>query len=270
MTEFTTKSGPEPESSLWMKRAAQFPKATNVPFATFNNRYTARTCCVVGRGVTDFSYPELGTFPDPIFFINDAVCMEKHARTETFFFAHDARMLVWLDGAIRATAVLPLDGKLFLEQPEIGTASHRQGRSLPLRGPDDRKPVLRLNRQQVAADAELYRHSATIHSLLHFVWFCGFKCVVFIGCDGLNDAELLGSVNHAPTGYDPRLDNRSRTAPWWQYGSIRSVQDRLCSLLGLETRYVGTPRPSDATAIKKYIFCNPREWVAGNRLRKDQ
>jgi hypothetical protein len=64
-----------------------------------------RSCYVIGRGPTDFDYASLGDLAEPIFFINDAVCMEKHAKSETFFFAHDAQMLVWLNGRIKSTAV---------------------------------------------------------------------------------------------------------------------------------------------------------------------
>ena len=59
---------------------------------------------MVGRGPTNFDYRELADIADPIFFINDAVCLEKYARSETFFFAHDVEMRVWLDGSIKAAA----------------------------------------------------------------------------------------------------------------------------------------------------------------------
>ena len=235
-----------------------FPKASILPFASFNNQYAGRSCYVVGRGPTRFPFAKLAAISDPIFFINDAVCAEGHARSDTFFFAHDTRMRVWLNGAIRATAVLPLDGKLFLEQP-VAPLNHDGNVVFYKWCAGDAEPLLELNKDQLSTCAQLYRHSATIHSLLHFVWFCGFRQVAFIGCDGLNDPELLGGAYHAPAGYDPRLENRSRTVPWWQYQAIRQVQDALCARLGLETRFVGTPYPHGFAAGKRFIRFNPRE-----------
>ena len=257
MSEMASKFSPEPGSSAWLKHAL-FPGAAILPFAAFNNRYAGKTCHVIGRGPTDFSFPDLANIPDPIFFINDAVCLEKFARSETFFFAHDARMLVWLDGAIRATAVLPLDGKLFLKHP--GTMLNHTGKLVFYRWrTGDAGPLLSLSRAQIAAGAELYRHCATIHSVIHFAWFCGFHRVRFIGCDGINDPGLLGGAYHAPTGYNPRIENRSRTVPWWQYDAIRRIQDALCARLELQAEYIGTPRPSGYSAIKKFILFSPRD-----------
>jgi len=65
------------------------PEARIIPFSAFNNRYAGGFCHVVGRGKTEFDYEKLADLNEPIFFINDAVCMEKHARFETFFFTHD-------------------------------------------------------------------------------------------------------------------------------------------------------------------------------------
>jgi hypothetical protein len=258
MPSLSSKLAPDPVKALLSARAAQFPKAANVPFASFNNHYAGRTCYVVGRGPTVFSFPDLAAVPDPIFFINDAVCLENHARSETFFFAHDARMLAWLDGAIYSAAILPLDGKLFLKHS--GTVLNHAGKVVFYRWrTGDAEPLLRLDRAQIAANAELYRNCATIHSVIHFIWFCGFQRISFIGCDGINDPELLGGAYRAPTGYNPRIENRSQTVPWWQYEAIRRIQDALCARLGLETEYIGTPRPSGYSAIKKYILFEPRE-----------
>ena len=234
-----------------------FPKASLVAFSAFNNRYAGRTCYVIGRGPTRFRFAELSRCPDPVFFINDAVCLEGHARGETFFFAHDARMRVWLDGAIRATAVLPLGGKMFLDQTDA-VLNHAGSVVFYGWASSDPGPLLDLSRAELSARAELFRHSATIHSVLHFIWYCGFEEVGFIGCDGLNDPELLASVYQAPSGYDPRLANRSRTVPWWEYEGIRRIQDQLCTRLGLRSRYLGTPRPSGYEASRRFIVMAPR------------
>src|SRR5580700_1467029 len=88
----------------------RFPCAVEIPFASFNGKYAGRSCYVVGRGATEFNYEELTEVNEPIFFVNDAVCLEKYARSESYFFAHDAVMRVWLDGKIKSTAVLPMEG----------------------------------------------------------------------------------------------------------------------------------------------------------------
>jgi hypothetical protein len=259
MSNSSTPPAPVPleNDPAWLDRVRQFPKARITRFADFNNRYAGKTCCVVGRGPTEFPYAELAGLQEPVFFINDSVSVAGDARGDTFFFAHDARMLVWLDGRFKGTAVLPFDGKLFLKQPEA-VLSHAGGLAFYRWKKRAGEELLRMGRDELAAAEELFTHCGTIHSLLHFVWFCGFKRVVFIGCDGINDPELLSEAYDAPGGYDARLPNLSRTRPWWQYDAIRENQDRLCARLGLETVYRGTPRPAGFAAIKKFILFNPR------------
>ncbi len=217
----------------------RFPNAAEKSFAGFNNRYAGGSCYVVGRGPTRFDYEELTDFSDPIFFVNDAVCLEKYARSETFFFAHDATMRVWLNGAIRATAVLPVNGDVFSESsPVLG---HDGAVAFYQRTPGNRMDLLRASRDEIAALRELYTNTGTIHSLLHFAWYCGFKRITLIGCDGIDRHNLPRCAVPSANGYDVRLRNLSRTSPWWHYSIIRDVQDRLMSALGLEAVYRGTP-----------------------------
>jgi hypothetical protein len=206
-----------------------FPLARLVDFAAYNNRFAGRSCHVVGRGRTAFNYDRLGDSDDPVLFINDAVCLEKHVRGESFFFAHDPQLLSWLDGSIRSTAVLPIDGKLFRSSPKL-QLQHR-GQVIFYRWREQqREQLLTMTRDELAAVQALYTHTGTIHSLLHFAWFCGFKRVRFVGCDG-----------EAATGYDPRLENRSASAVSSTYPMIRHVQGLLCQLFGFETEYLGGP-----------------------------
>ncbi len=87
-----------------------------------------------------------------------------------------------------------------------------------------------MNRDHIARIGELYTHSGTIHTALHFAWLCGFKRVELIGCDGIGG------------GHDPRLENRSNSAAASQYDTIRRVQDLLVRIFGLQASYRGTPR----------------------------
>lgn len=217
----------------------RFPSAANVPFASFKNKYAGGACYVVGRGPTLFNYEELGGVSEPIFFINDAVCLEKYARSETFFFAHDTKMLVWLNGAMRATAVLPIDGPIAFDP--LRDLKHAGGIVYYHWREEDRDDLLRMSRDEIAASKELYTHTGTIHSVIHFVWFCGFKRVVFVGCDGINRIDIGRCAVAAANGYDARLQNLSQTSPFWHYTTIRGVQDRMMGLLGLEAAYLGTP-----------------------------
>ncbi|HET6251512.1 MAG TPA: hypothetical protein VFE47_27755 [Tepidisphaeraceae bacterium] len=216
------------------------PFAHEVAFADYNNKYAGKGCYIVGRGPTGFDYARLADVTDPVFFINDAVCLEKHVSSETFFFAHDARMRIWLNGSIRATAVLPIDGKIFVDSPG-DVLKHRDNVVFYYWREMDRRALLTATRDEVARLKILYLHSGTIHPLIHFIWFCGFKRVRLIGCDGINSSEILTSQCGAPDGYDARLTNMSLTCPLWHYDSIRRTQDLLISLFGLEATYIGTP-----------------------------
>jgi hypothetical protein len=217
-----------------------FPCATEIPFAAFNGKYTGRSCHVVGRGPTDFDFEQLGKSSDPVFFINDAVCLEKHVQSDSFFFAHDPQMLGWLDGRIKSTAVLPIDGKIFAGSPAI-TLHHAGPIVFYHWNEPNREAQLKMTRDELAIAAELFTHTGTIHSLLHFVWYCGFTKVNLIGCDCINDTSKLADQFQTPDGYDPRLENLSGSASSHNYGSIGNAQNLLIMLFGLEAAYLGTP-----------------------------
>lgn len=218
----------------------RFPNAEEIPFAYFNGRYVDCRCHVIGRGPTTFDYRLLSKIDEPIFFINDAVCLEKYARSETYFFAHDAELLPWLDGRMRSTAVLPVGGKMFGEFP--GTTLNHAGRVVFYRWPDaNAHELLRMGRDQIAEIQQLYTHTGTIHSLIHFLWFCGFAHVTFVGCDCINDSRPLPEKLQSADGYDPRLQNLSRSVSSHDYTAIGKAQRLLTTILGLEVTYVGMP-----------------------------
>lgn len=210
-----------------------------IPFSAFNNRYAGRECCVVGRGPTRFDYARLAQLDCPVFFINDAVSLEHHVRGESFFFAHDANQQVWLKRGLKSTAVLPLGGK-FWGKFEGAPYVHRGSMVLYEWPHSNGAKILERTRDELALARELTTCTGTIHSLLHFLWFCGFTTVKFIGCDGINDCSQL-SLLAAPSGYDTRIANESESEPWWQYETIRTHQDRLCRRFALRAEYVGTP-----------------------------
>jgi hypothetical protein len=89
-----------------------------------------------------------------------------------------------------------------------------------------------MSRDQIADLRILFSHSGTIHSLLHFLWFCGCTSAALIGCDGLGWA------------YDPRLENRSHSTPGQQYTTLRTVQDHLANIFAIKLTYLGAPEES--------------------------
>jgi hypothetical protein len=158
------------------------------------------------------------------------------ANHPSFFFAHDAVMARWLS-TIRSIAVLP--DEFPQDTPDQAraagapTATDRRRilrvvRYRPWRGGDPAALRLR-SREEIAEERQLYAHTATIHSVLHFAWFVGCAKVRLVGCDGLPSI-----------GYDPRLPNLSQTE---QAGAFfaRLHQDRLLRVLALSPEYVGTP-----------------------------
>lgn len=240
--------------ALFARLRRLFARNEFIPFDMFNSRYAGRACYIVGRGPTTFDYTQLGSVDDPVLFINDAVSLERHVRGESFFFAHDAPLEIWLTRGLKSTAVLPVGGKLWKKLDE---AKFNHGGAISFYAWNTGCQIhpLNLTRDELARVQELSRHCGTIHSLLHFVWYCGFTRVNFIGCDGINDVWQLNALA-APTGYDSRIENLSATAPWFQYSEIRQVQDELCKRFGFQVKYLGTPtlsRPPRPLLTEKRI-----------------
>ncbi len=213
------------------------PHARVIPLADYNNRNAGQACHVIGKGVTNFDYERLAEVSEPIFFLNDAVCLEKYASGDSFFFAHDKQLLPWLDGSLRSTAVLPIDGKVFTNNTmplnhSAGVVYYhwREGR---------REKIIAMSRDELAREEILFTHSGTIHTAIHFIWYCGFTRITLIGCDGI--PRTAESDARFAAGHDPRLENRSQVAAAWQYYTIRQAQDAIMKRLGLEAVYVGTP-----------------------------
>lgn len=251
IAHLTEKQAAQAREAVHKQHAKRsFSREHILPFISFKNKYRGRTCWVVGRGPTDFDYQNLEKEIAPVFFINDAVALEKHARADSFFFAHDTKQQVWLTNGLKSTAVLPIGGKLW----ETRAKFFQENGSLVLyrwRATEGEK-LLAFSREALAGAEELYNHSGTIHSVIHFIWFCGFKKIKFVGCDGINDKITLKQIGDPATGYDTRLVNLSQTAPFWQYAKIRRVQERLCNHFKLETEYVGTPSRSGFQAGTAY------------------
>ena len=207
--------------------------------AEYVDRYRGRRFVVVGKGPTEFQFPNLASITDPIIFINDAVQFECFAvnSAETFFFAHDECQAVWLTPELSSTAVLPRastpqeearhhphQNRLFAADHVQQLADLRSYITYEWEGRDD--ALLDMRRDQVASDGRLYANCGTIHSAIHFAWLCGATEIAFIGCDGTG------------LDYDERIENRADGPNLGQFARIRRVQDMMCERLGVDAEYV--------------------------------
>ena len=214
---------------------------SELPFAHFCDKFSGQTGWVIGRGPTRFDYAALGQTDGPVFFINDAVSQEKWLAADrpAFFFAHDAAMACWLsDPGVRSIPVLIVDQPLTgpVEDPRpglIGGPDDPRLANLPRSilyrkdGPLDRATLLNFDRQEIARSGQLHVGGATIHPLLHFAWYVGCAKLVLIGCDGLPE-----------TGYDARLENRSKSTQQNAL-AIRVQQEEILRRLSLPREYLG-------------------------------
>jgi hypothetical protein len=224
---------------------------TKLEFAAFCNRYEGRPGWVIGRGPTQYQYSDLATVDGPVFFINDSVSQETHlaAECDSFFFAHDSEMAVWL-GKIRSTAVLVTDHPFLFRPGGRGVIKgpqdpilQREGKVLLYRFGEvdpismesesilgiETESILERSRDEIARGQQLYQKTGTIHPLLHFAWYVGCSKLYLIGCDGLPNI-----------GYDERLPNLSNSKSHLSY-IIRHHQDIMLRLLKMPVQYIGTP-----------------------------
>ncbi|KKL79256.1 hypothetical protein LCGC14_2016670 [marine sediment metagenome] len=213
---------------------------------------------IVGKGPTQFCYEDLCQFEGPIVFINDSIQFEKFASRSKarFWFAHDANQSIW--GKIKgpSAAVLPISGAFDING--VAMISHDQiirelGIDLSGSGADDTIEIPRqlygyrwaldkwlrlgieglreVTKVGLSRNCELFLNSGTIHAAIHFAWLCGAHGIIFIGCDGIQDA-----------GYDRRIALRGNKLVGKAYGKIRRVQNEMMAALDLRAEYIGTPR----------------------------
>jgi len=215
---------------------------TELPFASFCNRFAGRTGWVIGRGPTRFRYESLRDCEGPVFFVNDSVSQEPWLRRgiPSFFFAHDASMECWLlDPRRRAVPVMvadqPLTGPadarvrgLISGAADPRLASVASGVLYTKYGMISRECLLGRTREEIREAGQLYTSNGTIIPLLHFAWYVGCTSLNLVGCDGF-----------AGVGYDERLENRSGSVQV-NATNIRVKQDEVLDRLSLPRSYLGT------------------------------
>lgn len=220
-----------------------------VQFAPFKNKFEGKSAWVIGKGLTTFDYADLTKTDDPVFFINDAVFMEKYVvHDHKFFFAQDERQHVWLE-KISSLACLPLGGPI--AKTKDYRTLQRAGRVMFWRnsGSGDQH-LIHLTKDQVEIENRLYRGrkgaGGTIMPMTQFAWFCGIKHLNLVGCDGL------------PIGYDPRIPNLSQSpapqiAGLDRFGRFNAEQQWLMAHFGMTATYHGTPQnPEELLMERQY------------------
>jgi len=220
-----------------------------VALASFANRFAGKTGIVVGRGPTTFDFRDLDKADGPVFFINDAVALERYvSHDDSFFFALDHPQAHWLRRTeihepIRSLPVLLEGNKWGKPGDPRGTRGAR--RVTWFKSPTtfkDRWDALSQSRDDIAASSQLYLARGTIQPLIHFAWFTGITQLKLIGCDGINDPARV---------YDDRLPDWSGRRPGMIYDGIRRRQDDVLRHLGVRPEYIGTPAPQKVASELK-------------------
>jgi hypothetical protein len=204
--------------------------------APYKNIHAGKTAWIVGRGRTEFEYTDLSQADGPVFFINDAVQLERHVAGPSYFAYLDNKVgRHWLAKGVKSVVLTP-------ERDEFG------GHTVALYS--RRSGHFDKDRDLVATNNGLVTAWGTITPVIHFAWFTGCTRVKFVGCDGIS----------RPQGqeYDERLANESKTVPGGVYAQIRASQERVCTELGLPYVYVGTPRDGSKPTVRFVSFATPK------------
>jgi hypothetical protein len=204
----------------------------------FKDCHKGETATVVGRGPTEYDYKDLENAPGPVFFINDAVQFDQYVSGDSYLFAVDKPMAKLLEYDLHSLPILP-----YTMENSIRPVRSEFNSKIVFyeykRTPNEQ--LLNLNRDELAALGEMYSGVPTVLTAIHFIWFCGCTEIVFVGCDGVNDADGLKRLGDREHGYDARMKNLSATKPGWLYAKIRAAQDITCRRFGIRTRYLGRP-----------------------------
>lgn len=192
------------------------------------HRHVGQTGTIVGKGQTRYDYNQLTDEPGPVFFINDAVQLERHLRPDqpSYLFFLDSNQAYWLRQRLRSTIVVP---ERFVQFPgrhlqnNLCQYSRRFGHTSK-------------DRNTIAKQGSLYLAKGTICPTIDFAWVTGIAKLRMIGCDGINDRYKLGG-----SAYDARLDNPSNGRPRWLYQGIRECQENILRHHGIEAEYIGNP-----------------------------
>lgn len=208
--------------------------------ARFQGIHRGQTAWVVGRGKTDFDYAKLSEADGPVFFINDAVQLEREAKGKPryFFLLDMAVARAWLDGHLESIAVIPNDSVPGTVHPYNLVVTFTRGVG-----------VLHTDPAEIARQNALHVCWGTVAPLIHFAWFTGCARVKFIGCDGISQPK-----GHE---YDTRLKNMSESNAGGVYDRIRATQERLCQTLKLTYVYVGTPRKLTRPVVRFVSYATP-------------
>lgn len=216
---------------------------TLVDFSAYMNKYAGKTGLVVGRGETLMPNEDLAKHDGPIFFINDAVLLEKFCpnNPDTFLFGYDERIAKVMPG-IRSVSAVPNGSYLssYLDHNKVVGLGKIMRWILPSQG---QEYLLQLTRDQIRFERRLYMApkkregfrstvpSPTIVPLLHFAWYAGCQHVKLVRCDGY------------ATAYATDLENKSESpiVNVGKYAQARFDAERVMTTLGMTFEYIGSP-----------------------------
>jgi hypothetical protein len=192
--------------------------------ADYQAVYHNRIAWIVGRGKTQYDYADLAKTTDPVFFINDAVCLEHllNPQQASFLVVLDKCMRCWLNQPLKSIIV-----------------SHQNVMAAPGYTPHPDNKIIKfwpergfITADQMANESKLYVSQGTVCTVLSLVWFMGIRNVKLIGCGGRNEKR-----KRAP--YDSRIQTLSKSIPGWVYDEIRIKQDALLRHWQMKAVYLG-------------------------------
>jgi len=217
------------------------------------DRHVGQIGTIVGKGQTRFDYAKLCEETGPVFFINDAVQLEKFLSPSqsSYLFFLDSNQAYWLRQPVRSVIVVP----------ERFTASPGRHLQNTLCQYSRRFDHTSRDKQTIAKQGSLYLAKGTICPTIDFAWLTGVTKLRLIGCDGINDRYKLGG-----SAYDARLDNPSNGRPRWLYQGIRECQENILRHHGIEAEYVGNPLDAKPAKPIFVSFGTPRYYPMLDRL----
>lgn len=207
------------------------------------DKYVNCSAVVVGSGPTTFQYEDLSKFNCPIFFINDTVRYESYAKIKPFFHSHHRSLYVQL--VKRSTFLFPL-----VQYRGNNVIEYEKGMPLSNYIPFDMQlditkndyennlslsnfPDWVLDKEKVCDKNCLFGHTGTITTLLHFIWFCNFNKITFIGCN----PKFISS------GHDKRIIDtfNPKNKKWagWNLKPIIENQNKFIEHFKLNVDFIG-------------------------------
>lgn len=170
-------------------------------FKNFRDAYTGSRAVVVGSGQTQYNYADLTKLGDPIFFINDSVLLPGFCKTDHFFFTHHPEMEKYFD-----LDVVYIWMKTIVNHFPYHTETMSCKSYVPVTVMWGGKDVTSFDswvfdKDYMAYSGKLLGHAGSITTLLHFLWYCGFRSILGVG---------IQPMSYGAWSHDPRIFREAR------------------------------------------------------------